>query len=344
MPRNDRIVRVDTVKSALLSSRQGVLLKVLADRHDWKLRNLYRDIDALESAGYAIRHENNRYWIEGTREPAASAPDADERLALYLARQNARAWKETSLGKALDRLWHRVSATGNGQAALVPVESAPWITTREWTGIDYAAHRQILMTLERATRTRAAVDVRYRALSTGKTSSRIIEPGELHWDPALETMYLIAWCRLRQDVRVFAVHRFLAVVLTDEICPPRPQTRSRAALHKAFRVWRSEHASKIRVWFAREAADEIRERQWLADQKLEEADDGVVLSAEVAGLAEIERWVLSYGSAAKVLAPAELAASVAKKLRQGAERYRKGGEESLSRTDKRRAHDGGDGK
>lgn len=49
MPRNDRIVRVETVKRALLSSRQGVLLKVLADRHEWKLRNLYRDIDALDA-------------------------------------------------------------------------------------------------------------------------------------------------------------------------------------------------------------------------------------------------------------------------------------------------------
>jgi predicted DNA-binding transcriptional regulator YafY len=247
------------------------------------------------------------------------------------------------LGKALDRLWHRVSATGDGQAALVPVESAPWIGTREWTGIDYATHRHILMTLERATRARAAVDVRYRALSTGKVSSRIIEPGELYWDPALETLYLIAWCRLRQDVRVFAVHRFLAVALTDEVCPPRPQSRSRAALRKAFRVWRSEHVSKIRVWFANDVAAEIRERQWLAEQKLEEASGGIVLSAEVAGLAEVERWVLSYGPGAEVLAPAELAASVARKLREGAERYRKGHDESLSRTDNRRAHDGGDG-
>jgi predicted DNA-binding transcriptional regulator YafY len=190
------------------------------------------------------------------------------------------------------------------------------------------------MTLERATRTRTAVDVRYRALSTGKLSSRVIEPGELYWDPALETLYLIAWCRLRQDVRVFAVHRFLAVALTDEICPPRSQTRSRAALHKAFRVWRSEHVTKIRIWFAREIADEIHERKWLADQKLEEASDGVVLSAEVAGLAEVERWILSYGPGAKVLAPGELAASVAKKLREGAERYRKAGEESLAWSDK----------
>jgi predicted DNA-binding transcriptional regulator YafY len=59
-----------------------------------------------------------------------------------------------------------------------------------------------------------------------------------------------------------------------------------------------------------------------------------VLSAEVAGLAEVERWILSYGPGAKVLAPGELAASVAKKLREGAERYRKAGEESLAWSDK----------
>jgi len=35
-----------------------------------------------------------------------------------------------------------------------------------------------------------------------------------------------------------------------------------------------------------------------------------------------------------VLAPGELAASVAKKLREGAERYRKAGEESLAWSDK----------
>ena len=99
-------------------------------------------------------------------------------------------------------------------------------------------------------------------------------------------------------------------------------------------MWRSEHVTKIRIWFAREIADEIRERKWLADQKLEEASDGVVLSAEVAGLAEVERWIFSYGPGAKVLAPAELAASVAKKLREGAERYWVGREESLSWSDK----------
>ena len=51
---------------------------------------------------------------------------------------------------------------------------------------------------------------------------------------------------------------------------------------------------------------------------------GVILTGEVAGLAEVERWVLSYGPAARVREPAALAESVAKKLRAGAEGYESG--------------------
>lgn len=334
MARNDRIVRVEALKLALCTSRAGVPLKTLAERHGWNLRGLYRDVDALEKAGYIIDRDEHRFRIVTNPRTTAGVPDADERLALFLARQQARGWKETSLGKALDRLWHRVSASGDGQAALVPIESAPWLTTRELAGIDHGAHRSIIAALERATRTRVAVNARYRALSSGQVSSRTIEPGELYWDPGLETLYLIGWCRLRNDVRVFAVHRFLAVSLTDERCAPRAETRSRSALHKAFRVWRSGHVDKVRIWFAREVADEIRERKWLPEQRLEEAPGGVVLTGEVAGLAEVERWILGYGPAAKVLAPRALATTVARKLREAAERYRGGKAVSWTARDK----------
>ena len=58
----------------------------------------------------------------------SGAPSPDERLALYLAREQAAGWKHTSLGHALVTLWNRLSAI-DGQAALFPVESTPWIAT-----------------------------------------------------------------------------------------------------------------------------------------------------------------------------------------------------------------------
>ena len=156
------------------------------------------------------------------------------------------------------------------------------------------------------------VSCRYKAASTRQISARQIEPGELYWDPGLESLYVIGWCRLRQDVRVFAVQRFVAVSITDQAFAPRPEARSRAALRHAFRVWRGDNVERVRIRFTAEVADEIRERRWAVEQQVHEEPGGnLILSLSVAGLAEVQRWVLGFGGGAEVLAPAELRRGVA---------------------------------
>ncbi len=324
--RNDRTVRLEVLKRALSQTRRGVALKPLAEKYGWKWRSLYRDIEVLEAARFPIHKENGLFRMDPVGPAIVGTPSPDERLALYLAREQASGWKHTSLGKALDQLWHRLAASAEGQGALFPIDSTPWLATRELHPIDYGRHAKIVETMERATREHIAVQARYRAVSTKKITSRVIEPGQLYWDPGLGTLYLIGWCRLRADVRIFAIHRFVAVAATDQTFHPRPETRGRV-LSQAFRVWRSHHVTQIRIRFDPSIAEEIRERRWLAKQELsEEKDGGVLLSGEVAGLAEVERWVLGYGDAAEVLAPKELRESVAAKLRAGAGRYAKGAE------------------
>jgi predicted DNA-binding transcriptional regulator YafY len=185
--------------------------------------------------------------------------------------------------------------------------------------IDYRLHERTIATLERALREHLVLNCRYRAVSTRQMSARFIEPGELYWDPGLESLYLIGWCRLRGDVRVFAVQRFLMASATEETFLPRPETRSKAALKSAFRVWRSEHVHTVRVRFSPDVAEEIRERQWQVGQKLEqEAGGGVVLTMKLAGLPEVERWILGWGPDAEVLAPPALVARVAARRKAAA--------------------------
>jgi hypothetical protein len=119
--------------------------------------------------------------------------------------------------------------------------------------------------VERAPREGRALQARYRALSTGQVTARVLEPGQLHWDPSHETLYLIAWCRLRQDLRVFAVHRFVAVQALNERCAPRPETRTQAALAKAFRVWRDDHVMQVRVRLCRLWPPVPPSRGWPSD-------------------------------------------------------------------------------
>jgi predicted DNA-binding transcriptional regulator YafY len=340
LARNDQIVRILTVARALSQSRRGVSLKALAERHGWPWRTVYRDVDALERAGFPIEKEDGRHRMtDGWKAPHLPGIEPDEILALYTMRALAESWRTTALGRPLDRLWMKLTATGGGQGALMPLTLEPWFSARSPVGIDYHAHDKTITTFDRAARDHLAVSCRYRAASTRQTTTRVIEPGELYWDPGLESLYVIGWCRLRQDVRVFALHRFIAATLTDERFAPRREARSKAALRGAFRVWRAEHVDTVRVRFAAEVADEIRERTWGPGQRIEEnaagAGDGasagsgeIVLTLEVAGLAEIERWVLGYGGAAEVLEPAGLRQAVADRIAAAAARYGAGAPDS----------------
>ncbi|MDX2019377.1 MAG: WYL domain-containing transcriptional regulator [Deltaproteobacteria bacterium] len=310
MARNDTIVRTLTVLRALTESKRGVALKALADKHGFEKRNLYRDIRALEAAGFPIENADGRYWLSASwRIPGPAGIDGDELLALFAALTLSQGLRGTKLGKALQRLWGKL-ALKNQQGTLLPATN-PWLSVRAPYAIDYRPLERLISTIEAAVIERKALRCVYKALSTGEAIDRIIEPTELHWDPGLECLYVLAWCRLRGDVRVFAVHRFLEVERTDEAFVPHPEANAKRSLDKAFRVWRDKNVCEVQVKFAKHLAAEIAERRWSPEQKLITAGDGsVLLSFPVAGLAEVERWVLGYGSGAQVVAPEELVVRV----------------------------------
>ena len=323
MPRNDQIVRILSVARALAASRRGVSLKALAEREGWHWRTVYRDRDALQAAGFPIEEPvPGRYKLaDGWAVPNLPGVESDEIAAFFTLRALADSWRTTALGKPLDRLWMKLASARGGQGTLLPAGEA-WFAVRSPLAIDYRAHAKIVATFEKAVREHAVVGCRYTALSTGETTTREIEPGELYWDPGLESLYVIGWCRLRGDVRVFALHRFLAATLTEKKFAPRREARSASALKHAFRIWRGAHVEIVRVRFSRAAAQEIRERRWGPGQRIEDERGGtIVLAVEVAGTAEVARWVLGFGGEAEVLAPAALRRDVEARLRAGAARY-----------------------
>jgi predicted DNA-binding transcriptional regulator YafY len=65
------------------------------------------------------------------------------------------------------------------------------------------------------------------------------------------------------------------------------------------------------VQFDSFAARLVAERQWHESQRVQEKADGsIILELELGGLEEIERWILSWGKHARVLAPKALATQV----------------------------------
>jgi predicted DNA-binding transcriptional regulator YafY len=308
MSRNDRIARLFRVLNQLATSKRGLPIKALADREGIPLRSLYRDIEAIEKAGFPLLHEDGRYRLLPGWMPATQMGiDEEELLALFLAREQATGWSGSQIGQALDRLYAKLAAAPGKSGTLMPKGLAIGFTQAAPAARDYRKHRQSVATLDRAIRERLLTTAVYEAIS-GEVTQRRIEPAQLHWDARLEALYLIAYCRLRQDIRVFAAHRFRAVSLGRETFQPRPGVSSQEALRHSFRVWRAAEVVRVQLCFEGRAARLIAERRWHPSQRLRRIGGGDLLfEAEVAGVAEITPWILSFGTECTVLGPDTLA-------------------------------------
>lgn len=334
-----KLARVVALGRVLTTRARGIVVARYAAESGTSVRNVYRDIETLIDAGYPIQRADTRFWLpKGWTMMGARAAEPDELLALYLARELVGSTRVAALGKGLDRLWAKLSTSG-AQPMLLPASDAAF-RVRGIGAIDYAPHRATIACLEQAAATRTAVRCRFRRSGSGEISERVIEPGEIYLDPSLEALYCIAWCRLRNDVRVFAVHRFLEVALTGERFAFRQETRSRVALQTAFRVWRGTNIERVRLAFSARVADEIHERRWHPSQTLTPTvAGGVLLEMSVAEPAELVRWILGYASDVDVLEPTWLRDAVREKHATAAGSERGATPRTgLSRSDTGRAH------
>ncbi len=73
---------------------------------------------------------------------------------------------------------------------------------------------------------------------------------------------------------------------------------------------------RVVIRFAPAVAERVREREWHESQEMRELPDGrLELCLHLGALMEIEQWILGWGAAAEVIAPAELQDNIRKTVR-----------------------------
>ena len=289
-------------------AKRGINLRQFAERRGWHWRSTYRDIETLRDAGVPVEHaEQGWYGVPEHWIPSGTVDvKRDELLALFVARQLAPGLKETIVGQALDSLWGKLSTPGHQPALALGDDS--WFLPRAAGAIDYGPHRVVLETIRGAIRERRALQLQYRK-ADGAESERVVEPAFVHWEPAAEALYVVAWCREREALRTFAVHRIVRAQLTEELFARRRDAV--AEMSKAFRLWARSKTERVALRFSPRVAGEVRERRWHATACVSDTDDGgVLLEMEVGAPEELERWLLGYGADVVVEAPSSLAARI----------------------------------
>ena len=155
---------------------------------------------------------------------------------------------------------------------------------------------------------RRTVELRYYAASRNEETVRKVDPYHLRMEQG--AWYVIGRCHTRGDLRIFALDRIRDLTVTSLAFTRPPDFSIESYLRHAWDLQKGpEH--RVVVEFDEEQSRWIRERTWQDGQKIaEKPDGGVVLELNVTGLEAIQRWIMSYGSHARVLGPPQLVDSI----------------------------------
>jgi predicted DNA-binding transcriptional regulator YafY len=117
--------------------------------------------------------------------------------------------------------------------------------------------------------------------------------------------YCIGFCELRSEIRGFKLTRILDFELLDETFTLPEGFNLRDHIGK-YQIFKGEKTD-VKLLITAPLSNYIRERIWGDDQEISEDKEGnVILCAKMENTPELISWVLSLGSMAKVIEPAEL--------------------------------------
>jgi len=325
MPRGNQVARLYALVMDLARSRRGVPVARLAERHGWNLRTVYRDLDALQAAGFPVtREENGAKWkmIDDWRGEIPFPLTSGELLSLFVARDLMGRLEGVPAAKHFDSLMRKLALPRarrtQGQGQLFPVFDSP-LSTPSILAIDYAPHEEMIAQLWQARSERRTVSCEYYTASRDEVTQRLLDPYALHYDPVLEALYLFAWCHARREVRTFAVHRFRAVETTDERFEQATPFDVDRHLRGALRIWRAKNAQRV-VLRLEPSARWVAERRWHASQRTEDLTDGSIeIELTVGDEVELRRFLLGLGAAVRIVRPASLRRQIAAEHRAAAE-------------------------
>ena len=309
MARGDQLARQWRILQSLIASRRGKSAADLARELEFHWRTVYRDLEALQLAGFPIftdRLDGKNLWsvLDSVRHNIPIPLSLTELMALYFSRGLMTVLKDTVFYDSLESFFQKIKAT-------LPAETIQYLDRIEESfevgSKPYKQYGQLRDSIDRiseATIHRKVIEIDYFTMSRKEKTHRKVAPYKIwFFDGAF---YLVGNCGLRQDIRIFALDRIKSLKLTDETFEMPEDFKVEDFMQTSFGVFHGK-PQNVRIRFAAEVAGYINEKIWHKTQKIQPQKDGsLIFEARVAGTEEIKFWLMTWGSKAEVLSPAAL--------------------------------------
>jgi predicted DNA-binding transcriptional regulator YafY len=309
MARGDQLARQWKIIQTLISSRMGKSAADIARELNCHPRTVYRDLDALQSAGfpmYTERVDGKSLWslLDTVKHHFPVPLTLTELMALHFNRNVLKVLEGTVFYDSLESLFQKVRATLPPESKKYLEQISKSLVTRPRPYKQYDKFKEIIYQVNEAVIQRKVIDIVYYTMSRRRMTKRKVAPYQVWFYDG--SFYLIGQCSLANEVRIFALDRIKMLHITEETFDIPSDFDFDALMNKSFGVFKGPSV-KIKVWFDKEIAGYIREKVWHSSQRIQEQKDGsIIFKAEVSGSDEVKFWVMSWGAKALVLEPESL--------------------------------------
>jgi predicted DNA-binding transcriptional regulator YafY len=299
---------------------------VLAERLSVERKTIQRDINFMrDELGLPLVYEDKLhgyFYEQDVSDFPVFQTTAEELAGLFLARNALESVRGTPLADVLRNAFGSLTRGMMGKIQF------------SWSDLDEAFSRKTveqnprdinrLGEIAQSILQQLVTTFSYQKLGAGKAESRRVHP--LHLGEVEGGWYLIAYDLKRDALRTFALPRMSRVKVSNVRFERPLGFDGSSHLKQSFGIWSMDGDTTrhlVRVELRNYAARLAQERRWHPTQECETLNakgTRVEVRFEVGRLEEVLRWVLSFGSQAKVLGPPLLA----KMVRDEIEAMRKG--------------------
>jgi len=226
-----------------------------------------------------------------------------ELFSLFIAGKTLEQYKNTPFYNKLSAVFNRIKDLLPEKIQINPDELNNSFYFQPDSFTNYS--KEIFDIITKAVKESWELEIEYSAIYSEETITRTIQPYFIftkHGD-----WYIYAYCKTRNDFRLFALHRIKKATLTDEVFLKQEDVNPKKVMGEYLDQPSGKGKYDVEIIIKHPTSLYVKERQLHSTQKIEELKDGSIkLSFTVNSLKETQRWVMSMGSDAIVRKPALL--------------------------------------
>ena len=309
MARGDQLGRQWKIIQTLISSRVGKTAVELADECECHSRTVYRDLEALQIAGFPIctsRVDGKNLWsvLDTVKQHVPIPFSMTELMALYFSRDMLKILQNTVFFDSLESLFQKIKTTipPESEHFLENLQQTLYVSLKHYK--EYGRFKETINTANSAAIKKKSVKIKYFTMSRKKESIRKVDPYRIWFFNS--TFYLIGFCHFRKDIRIFALDRIKNISITEENFTVPEDFDLDDLMKSSFGIFQGP-PEKVKIKFDSGIAGYIEEKVWHESQKIIRQPNGsIIFEAETAVTSELKFWILSWGADAEVIEPQTL--------------------------------------